>query len=127
MGMRSEPFAFAHPWLHSHTERENGRLPDTFGSFRFDFDALGYLSTFFGNATSFGNAITLFQKFFRYYEAAWACGSTPGVALREYAIVATVVYRMGVRGVHWVWRGLGCGWIGSGWVLHRPLALPSAQ
>ena len=48
-----------------------------------------------------------FRSLFRYYEAAWACGSTPGVTLREYAIVATVVYRMGVRG------GLaGCG-VGS--------------
>ena len=57
-----------------------------------------------------------FRSLFRYYEAAWACGSTPGVTLREYAIVATVVYRMGVRGgsLGLAWARLRLDWVGLG-------------
>ena len=67
------------------------------------------------------------RMFLRYYAAAWAFGSRAGVALREYTISEIVLYWMGVDGVRGVGRGLGCGWVGLGWIRHRALALPSAQ
>ena len=67
------------------------------------------------------------RQYLNSFEDAWACGSTPGMALRQYAISEAVVYWVGEDGVRWAWRGLGCGWVGLGWVVHRPLPLRSVK
>ena len=68
-----------------------------------------------------------FRQYLNYFEDALACGFTPGIALREYAIPEAVVYWVGKDGVRLPWRGLGWSWVAFRWVVDPSLSLRSAK